>query len=147
MVLSCSKAPHGESCAGAGKAQPVQIGFKFEPEGFPGFLCLCLCAHGSGVRIRGCACPSKPWCACSCLVSTGPTVSPAGAVTCLPDTPSSQTNAQGVAQWACTTGTTPGDVTISVDAESESPHHPCMLNLASAAHLPSEVDPGAGVVK
>lgn len=53
---------------------------------------------------------------CSAFPRAGPTVDQANTVTCTPATPSSTTDALGMASWSCTTGTTPGPVTISASA-------------------------------
>jgi hypothetical protein len=49
------------------------------------------------------------------FLAADPVIDPAGAVTCTPIGPTT-TNAAGSVAWTCVTGSTPGNVNISVDA-------------------------------
>lgn len=48
--------------------------------------------------------------------TAGPTADPDGGVTCTAVGPAPLTDALGTATWTCTTGQTPGKVTLTVEA-------------------------------
>lgn len=65
------------------------------------------------------------------FLTAGPAIDPAGAVMCTP-IGSTSTSATGTVIWNCVTGSTPGDVVISVTADPTGDHQMPEAGLGSA---------------